>query len=110
MSASVQEDWLRRDLTHREEPSARALPLLPIALGVFAAYVGLVALRGEIQRLQIHVGKAMQTEARLLERESAVTAEVQALRDPHRLRELAQRDGFVVPERVIPLGAEAVRP
>jgi hypothetical protein len=110
MSASTQEDWLRKDLTHSESRSERSLPLLPIALGVFAAYVGLVALRGEIQRLERSVGEAMRTEQALRDRASVATAELEALRSPHRLREFAEQQGFVVPERVIPLTDGAVRP
>ncbi|MBM4384540.1 MAG: hypothetical protein FJ091_14390 [Deltaproteobacteria bacterium] len=110
MSASTQEDWLRKDLTHTEERPLRSLPLLPIAIGVFAAYVGLVALRGEIQRLERGVGEAMRTEQALRGRASAATAELEALRSPSRLREFAAQQGFVVPERVIPLRDEAVRP
>jgi hypothetical protein len=109
MSATTQEDWLRRDLASPAGRAQRALPLVPIALGVFVAYVGLVALRGEIQRLAYELGGAVQAEQQLLERERSARAAVRALRDPRRLRELAAGQGFVVPERVIEL-AGAARP
>ena len=109
MSATTQEDWLRRDLAAPREHT-RALPLLPIACGVFAAYVGLVALRGEIQRLAYDLGAAVQLETQLLERERAAAVDVRRLRDPRRLREIAVEQGFVVPERVIELAPERVRP
>lgn len=110
MSATTQEDWLRKDLASPREGARRALPILPITLGVFLAYVGLVALRGQIQRLAYELGGAMQTEQQLLERERAAQAAVRELRDPRRLRELAVAQGFVVPERVIEIAREAVRP
>ncbi len=110
MSATTQADWLRKDLAGPRDGAQRALPILPIALGVFIAYVGLVALRGEIQRLAYELGGAMQTEQQLLDRERAAQAAVRQLRDPRRLRELAAAQGFVVPERVIELTVETVRP
>jgi len=103
MSATTREDWLRRDLAAPRERAGRALPILPITCGVFAAYVGLVALRGEIQRLAYDLGAAVQLETQLLERERAAAVAVRQLRDPRRLRELAAQQGFVVPERVIEL-------
>jgi hypothetical protein len=110
MSATTQADWLRKDLASPRDGAQRALPILPIALGVFIAYVGLVALRGEIQRLAYELGGAMQTEQQLLDRERAAQAAVRQLRDPRRLREFAAAQGFVVPERVIELTVETVRP
>lgn len=110
MSATTQEDWLRKDLARPRVRTKRALPLLPIALGVFSAYVGLVALRGQIQRRSYELGTAVQTETRLLERERAAAVAVRELRDPRRLRELAVQQGFVVPERVIELAPIAVKP
>jgi hypothetical protein len=110
MSAATQESWLRRDLASPQGRSPRALPLIPITLGVFIAYVGLVALRGQIQRLAYELGGAVQTEQQLLQRERAAQAAVRELRDPRRLRELAVAQGFVVPERVIEISREAVRP
>jgi len=109
MSATTQEDWLRRDLAAPRE-RVRGLPLLPITCGVFAAYVGLVALRGEIQRLAYDLGAAVQQETQLLERERSAAVDVRRLRDPRRLREIAAQQGFVVPERVIELAPERVRP
>jgi hypothetical protein len=110
MSAATQEGWLRRDLATPQARAPRALPLLAVTLGVFAAYVGLVALRGEIQRLAYELGDAMQTEAQLQGRERAAQAAVRELRDPRRLRELASARGFVVPEHVILLPRETARP
>ena len=110
MSATTQEDWLRKDLARPRDGGQRALPLIPITLGVFLAYVGLVALRGEIQRLAYELGASVQTEQLLLERERAAEVAVRQWRDPRRLRELAAAQGFVVPERVIELAREAGRP
>jgi hypothetical protein len=110
MRAATQEDWLRKDLASPREGAQRVLPILPITLGVFIAYVGLVALRGEIQRLAYELGGALQTEQQLLERERAAQAAVRELRDPRRLREIAIEQGFVLPDRVIALRDEAVRP
>ncbi|HEY8120914.1 MAG TPA: hypothetical protein VII78_06305 [Myxococcota bacterium] len=110
MSATTQEDWLRRDLARPRADKQRSLPLIPITLGVFIAYVALVALRGEIQRLAYELGASVQTEQLLLERERGAQVAVLRLRDPRRLRELAEARGFVVPERVIQLSREAARP
>ncbi len=110
MSATTQEDWLRKDLASPRESGQRALPLVPITLGVFIAYVGLVALRGEIQRLAYELGASVQTEQQLLERERAEQVAVRQLRDPRRLREIATAQGFVVPERVLALPTETSRP
>jgi hypothetical protein len=110
MSATTQADWLRKDLASPRDGVQRSLPIIPITLGVFLAYVGLVALRGQIQRLAYELGGAVQTEQQLLERERAAQAALRELRDPRRLRELAADQGFVVPERVIELSDEAARP
>jgi hypothetical protein len=110
MSATTQEDWLRKDLARPRAGGQRSLPLIPITVGVFIAYVGLVALRGDIQRLAYELGASVQTEQQLLERERAARVAVRQLRDPRRLRELAISQGFVVPERVIPLANGAARP
>jgi hypothetical protein len=107
MSATTHENWLRRDLARPRERAPRPLPLLlPIAVGVFAGYVGLVALRGENQRMRLELGAAMQEEERLLERSREASVAVRRMRDPRRLRELAAAGGFVVPERVIALRAQ----
>ena len=110
MSAATQENWLRKDLASPRDGAQRSLLIIPITLGVFIAYVGLVALRGQIQRLAYELGGAVQTEQQLLERERAAQAALRELRDPRRLRELAVAQGFVVPERVIELKGEAARP
>lgn len=110
MSATTQEGWLRRDLAGPQGRAPRALPILPITLGVFLAYVGLVALRGQIQRVAYELGGAVQEEQQLLERERAAQAAVRELRDPRRLREFAAAQGFVVPERVIAIARETTRP
>ena len=110
MSATTQEDWLRKDLARPRGAKQRALPLVPITLGVFFAYVGLVALRGEIQRLAYELGASVQKEQQLLERESAAQVAVRRQRDPRRLRELAAAQGFVVPERVIELSRPVAKP
>jgi hypothetical protein len=109
MSATTQEDWLRRDLARPRDGGQRTLPLVPITLGVFIAYIALVALRGEIQRLAYELGASVQTEQQLLDRERAARVAVRRLRDPRRLRDLAAAQGFVVPERVIELAHEAAR-
>lgn len=111
MSATTHESWLRRDLARPRARAPRALPLLlPIALGVFAGHVGLVALRGENQRMRLDLGAAMQEEERLLEQVREASVAVREMRDPRRLRQIAVAAGFVVPERVIELPAQPVAP
>jgi hypothetical protein len=81
----------------------RSVPWLGLATGLVLAGLGLAALRTELVRLQYELGRVAAQEAELREQlaESAATARV--LRDPRRLRELAQQRGFVPPERVIDL-------
>lgn len=83
-----------------------------LAACVLAALL-LAALRVQVLRVRYELGRAVAEETRLLERQRAATVELGELRDPRRLRRLAEERGFVRPERVIELpadGAPAGRP
>jgi hypothetical protein len=82
-------------------PGARALPVLVI--GGLVAGLSLAALRIDILRLGYAVADAVAEEKALMEARGALTARVQALRDPARLASLAPARGLARPTRVIEL-------
>ncbi len=87
----------------RRAPAPRRRPLA-VALGVaLAAALVLSSMRLEIFRLRYALGEALSEEEALLERRRALEVEVARLRDPLRLRALAEERGFALPERVIRL-------
>lgn len=78
-------------------------PVVPLVIGTVIAALLLVTLRVEILRLRYAVAEAAREEERLLERERHMTVRVQELRDPARLRSLAQARGFTRPRSVLTL-------
>jgi len=82
-------------------PRTRGLPVLLI--GGLLAGLSLAALRIDILRLGYAVGDAVAAEKALMEEQGALTARVQALRDPARLASLAPARGLARPARVIEL-------
>lgn len=80
---------------------ARGLPVLLI--GGLLAGLSLAALRIDILRLGYAVADAVAEEKALMEERGALTARVQALRDPARLAGLAPARGLARPTRVIEL-------
>jgi hypothetical protein len=80
---------------------ARGLPFLLI--GGLLAGLSLAALRIDILRLGYAVADAVAEEKALMEERGALTARVQALRDPARLASLAPASGLARPTRVIEL-------
>jgi hypothetical protein len=81
--------------------SARGLPFLLV--GGLLAGLSLAALRIDILRLGYAVADAVAEEKALMEQRGALTARVQALRDPARLASLASARGLARPTRVIEL-------
>jgi hypothetical protein len=65
------------------------------------------ALRHSILQLRYQLSAAVTEETELLARQREVTVELRELRDPARLRELAAKQGFARPERVIQLSVPA---
>jgi hypothetical protein len=81
-----------------------ALPLLALAVIVL---LSLAFLRVSILRTRYALGATLQRETELRARERSAAVDARVARDPHKLRELAARQGFARPERVIDLSAEA---
>ena len=68
--------------------------------------LGLAALRIDILRMRYALAAAVQEERSLTLQRSRSTAEVEALRDPARLAQLAGELGFDRPERVVELAPQ----
>jgi len=94
---------------------ARARPPLPPlrtrAVGALIAVacacaLSLAALRIDILRMRYALADAVQEERSLTLQRSQHTAQVEALRDPARLAELASELGFARPERILELAPQ----
>ena len=82
----------------------------PLRSEVFAALQAADAdpeLRVSILRLRYQLSAAVTEETELLAQQREITVELRELRDPNRLRELATKQGFARPERVIQLSVPA---
>ncbi|TMA29189.1 MAG: hypothetical protein E6J87_20090 [Deltaproteobacteria bacterium] len=75
----------------------------------FACALALAALRIDILRVRYALGEAILEEKALVQQQRQQTAALEALRNPSRLVEVAQRLGFAPPERVIDLRRNAAR-
>jgi len=69
----------------------------------FACALGLAALRIDILRVRYALGEAIREEKALVQQQRQQTAELEALRHPSRLVELAEKRGFAPPRHVIDL-------
>ena len=87
--------------------------LVPAVLGSVLAGLLLASLRVEIIHLRYALAEAASQEEQLLERQRLMTVRVRELRDPGRLRTLAEESGFVRPRHVLtltlPSGTEGPR-
>jgi hypothetical protein len=107
MSASVRSsgDLVGRDFARVRasagRPSTRRIAAL-VAVA-FACALGLAALRIDILRVRYALGAALREEKALVQEQRQRTAELEALRHPSRLVEVAQKLGFAPPQRVIDL-------
>ncbi len=100
---------LRRDWSAPRKSARQRTARLPLFAVAVIALLSLAALRISILRMRYALAATLQheTELRSRERSAAVAARVE--RDPRKLSELAARQGFARPERVIDLsdGARA---
>lgn len=99
------DDLVGRDFArvrHGSRPS-RASALGWLLITGFACALAIAALRIDILRLRYALGEAVSEEKRLVQTQRQNTAELETLRDPARLAELAGDLGFSRPERVIDL-------
>jgi len=97
-------------LVGRDFASARTLARRPprrlagvLLLGALLAALPLASLRAQLTSLQYQLGEAVRTQQALDEERRGLRAELQRLRNPKRLAEIAQREGFVAPVQVIAL-------
>jgi hypothetical protein len=88
----------------KERRRIAPLPLLALTVIVL---LSLAFLRVSILRARYALGATLQRETDLRARERSAAVDARVARDPHKLRELAARQGFARPERVIDLSAEA---
>jgi len=81
----------------------RTRVMVPVVLGFVLSGLLLASLRVEIIYLRYALAEAAGQEEELLERQRLMTVRVRELRDPGRLRTLAEESGFVRPRRVLTL-------
>lgn len=91
-------------------PTASRSAWIAAALGLVLAALLLTALRLAILRTRYELGEATKQEEALLQRDRSATVELQRLRDPSRLRRLAQERGFVTPQHIVVLPARGNAP
>jgi len=97
-------DLVGRDLAgFQKRTRPRGRPYTAVLIGCVAAALLLAALRVDILRLRYALMDVTAEEELLLQRKNTLTVEVRKLRDPGRLREIAEAQGFTNPDRVIPL-------
>ena len=109
-AAAHDTDKVGRDFAHLHSRSRSTLqPWLVISAAALAAALMVASLRVSILRLRYQLSEAVTEETELLARQREITVELRELRDPTRLRELAAKQGFVRPERVIQRSVPATR-
>jgi hypothetical protein len=107
-SADRDVDTVGRDFAPLRSRGRRPLrPWMAITVVSLAAALMVASLRVSILRLRYQLSAAVTEETELLARQREITVELRELRDPTRLRELATKQGFVRPERVIQLSVPA---
>jgi cell division protein FtsL len=107
-SAPHNTDTVGRDFARLRSRGQRPLRLwLAIAVGTLAAALMVASLRVSILQLRYQLSAAVSEETALLARQREVTVDLRELRDPTRLRDLATKQGFARPERVIQLSVPA---
>ena len=107
-SADRDADTVGRDFAQLRSRGRRPLrPWMAITVGALAAALMVASLRVSILRLRYQLSAAVTEETELLARQREITVELRELRDPTRLRDLATKQGFARPERVIQLSVPA---
>lgn len=100
-----------RDLSKaaRRAGASRTTWIAAVLTCVVAALL-LTSLRLAILRARYQLGEATRQEEALLQRDRSATVELQRLRDPSRLRRLAEERGFVPAQHIIVLPVPGDRP
>jgi hypothetical protein len=91
----------------RARPRLGRSTIVALLVGASIGLLGLAALRISIIRTRYELAATLQHETELRGRERSAAVDVRVARDPQKLRELAARQGFARPERVIDLSREA---
>jgi hypothetical protein len=86
--------------------AGRRLAVAPLFAVAVLALLALAFLRVSILRTRYALGATLQRETELRTRERSAAVDVRVARAPPKLRELAARQGFARPERVIDLSRE----
>jgi len=113
MSASTRRaaspgDLVGRDFARVRLPAARRVrPLGWLLVTAFACAFAIAALRIDILRVRYALGEAIGEEKALQQQLRRQAAELEALRDPSRLAQLARDRGFRRPDRIVDLSAAA---
>lgn len=100
-----------RDFASARKPSRRRPRRFAgvLLFGALFAALPLASLRVQLTSLQYQLGEALRSGQSLDEENRALRAELQRLRNPKRLTEIASREGFVPPAHVIELPPAAPR-
>lgn len=100
-------DLVGRDFARVRLPASglRTRPLRWLLVTGFACAFAIAALRIDILRVRYALGEAVTEEKALVQELRRQAVELEALRDPSRLAELAHERGFRRPERIIELHA-----
>lgn len=113
MSASTRRparpgDLVGRDFARVRLPSSglRARPLGWLLFGAFVCAFAIAVLRIDILRVRYALGEAVSEEKALVQALRRQSAELETLRDPARLAELAHARGFRRPDRILELHDE----
>lgn len=101
-------NFLRRDFARgKAADGGWRQPTAAVVAGLVMGGLLLASLRMEIVRERYALADALALETRLVAQELAASVELRELRDPRRLRRLANELGFARPERVIELGTDS---
>jgi hypothetical protein len=102
------QNFLRRDFARRKGADGGwRLTAVAAVAGLVLGGLLLASLRMEIVRERYALADALALETALVAEELAASVELRELRDPRRLRRLANELGFARPERVIELGTDS---
>ncbi len=95
--------WIELSIPDRPRAPRRPRGLGALLAGILLAALALSALRVHVTDLCYRRAEALHEEQRLQDEQRLLSVEVQGLKDPMRMREVARAQGFVSPERVIEL-------
>jgi len=97
-------DLVGRDFVRRRSRGRLSTRRIAALVGVaFACALALAALRIDILRVRYALGEAIREEKALIQQQRLQTADLEGLRSPARLVEVAQKLGFAPPQHVIDL-------